>query len=80
MRSRYDLGVVYILLLRDYQNASEVFSTLTWIFMHISDRPSLTGSETSGSSFKNSDDTKRSAYSGQLLKKSNVQQFTSDGN
>lgn len=48
--------------------------------MHISDKPYLTASEQSGSSRKNSLDTKRRAYSGHLLNQSSVQQFTRDGN
>ncbi len=48
--------------------------------MHISDKPVLTASEQSGSSRKNSLDTKRRAYSGHLLNQSSVQQFTKDGN
>jgi hypothetical protein len=48
--------------------------------MHISERPALTVSEVSGSSFKNSEDTNRSAYSGHLLNQSKVQQLTREGN
>jgi membrane-associated HD superfamily phosphohydrolase len=48
--------------------------------MHISESPALTVSEVSGSSFKNSDETKRRAYSGHLLNQSKVQQLTREGN
>jgi hypothetical protein len=40
----------------------------------------LIGSEVSGSSFKNSEDTNKRAYSGHLLNQSKRQQLTNDGN